>query len=83
MKRYALSGWSNETASLIGAQLIADALGSKVAANSSKEIGWWPVNWTDEAQETELFRGFPDRSSVFHWHGDTFELPQGATRIAQ
>ncbi len=63
----------------LGAQLIASALGAKVYANNNKEIGWFPVD--AEPNELPLFR-FQPRSTVFHWHGETFELPDGAIRLA-
>lgn len=66
----------------LGAQLIADALGGKVYKNKHKEIGWFPVSLTEEAKESTLFSSLPDRFTAFHWHGDTFDLPKGATRVA-
>jgi GMP synthase-like glutamine amidotransferase len=59
----------------LGAQLIAGALGARVYANGAKEIGWFPVFRTGPSRTAEAF---PERSLVFHWHGDTFELPRGA-----
>jgi GMP synthase-like glutamine amidotransferase len=64
----------------LGAQLIADALGSRVFQNAEHELGWLPVTWTDEARAA--FPTLPVQSTVLHWHGDTFELPAGATRLA-
>jgi len=64
----------------LGAQLIADALGARVFQNAEVEIGWLPVTWTGEARAA--FPGLPAASTVLHWHGDTFELPAGATRLA-
>lgn len=64
----------------LGAQLIADALGSRVFQNREYEIGWLPIAWTNEARAA--FPQLPPRSTVLHWHGDTFELPAGATRLA-
>lgn len=63
----------------LGAQLIAAALGARVYANADKEIGWLPVQAT--ATGAGLFR-FPAQAEVFHWHGETFDLPPGATRLA-
>lgn len=65
----------------LGAQMIASALGARVFANPVKEIGWWPVHSVD-ARAGELFR-FPDTETVFHWHGETFDLPPGAVRLAR
>lgn len=64
----------------LGAQLIADALGARVFQNPEHELGWLPVTWTDEARA--VFPGLPAVSTVLHWHGDTFELPSDATRLA-
>jgi GMP synthase-like glutamine amidotransferase len=65
----------------LGAQLIASSMGAKVYPNSEKEIGWYPVQGvTDEA---DAVFNFPKELEVFHWHGETFDLPQGAVRLAQ
>lgn len=64
----------------LGAQFIADALGSRVVQNPEYEVGWFPVAFTHEARAT--FPGLPEAASVLHWHGDTFGLPPGATRVA-
>jgi len=62
----------------LGAQLIADVLGGKVYRGEwGKEIGWKPIYPQDHLEM--LYR---DEINVFHWHGDTFELPQGAVRMA-
>jgi len=66
----------------LGAQLIAEILGAKVSRNHCKEIGWFPVKLTIEAQAHPLFKNLPAEFMPFHWHGDTFSLPQGAVRIA-
>ncbi len=65
----------------LGAQLLADALGAKVYRNREKEIGWFPVVSADGIPSP--FAGvFPDTLDVFHWHGDTFDIPAGGMRIA-
>lgn len=64
----------------LGAQFIADALGSRVVQNPHIELGWRPVTWTAEARAA--FPGLPATATVLHWHGDTFGLPPGATRLA-
>lgn len=66
----------------LGAQLIADVLGSHVYRNPHKEIGWFPVQWTPQALESAIFKDFPQSMHVLHWHGDTFELPISAIRMA-
>jgi GMP synthase-like glutamine amidotransferase len=60
----------------LGAQLLADALGARVVQNPAREIGWWPVTFTDEARGH--FSALPAVATVLSWHGDTFELPRGA-----
>lgn len=64
----------------LGAQLIADVLGGKVMQNPEREIGWWPVRAAAEAAGWRY--AFPVEVTVLHWHGDTFTLPPGATRLA-
>jgi GMP synthase (glutamine-hydrolysing) len=66
----------------LGAQLIAKALGARVYRNPVKEIGWAPLCWTEQAAADPLFRGFSRPEAVFHWHGETFDLPDGAERLA-
>ena len=63
----------------LGAQLLASVLGAKVYANPQKEIGWFPVSLTPEGKQSRVFHGF---EPTFQWHGDTFDLPQGATLLA-
>ena len=65
----------------LGAQLIAAVSGANVYANKAREIGWFPVESTVSA-DSAVFR-FPSRLDVFHWHGETFDLPVGATRLAR
>lgn len=65
----------------LGAQLIASAAGARVCRNNEKEIGWFPVNGIP-SDDKSIFC-FPSVSEVFHWHGETFELPSGATRLAK
>ena len=67
----------------LGAQLIAQVLGARVYKNAQKEIGWWPVELTTEAKLNSAFSVLPHTASVFHWHGDTFDLPSGCIRAAQ
>lgn len=64
----------------LGAQLLADVLGVKVTANPEKEIGWYPVTRNDDVPES-LASVLPDELTVFHWHGDTFALPEGAAPL--
>jgi GMP synthase-like glutamine amidotransferase len=64
----------------LGGQLIADVLGAKVRVNDHKEIGWFPLTLTEEAGSLPFLRIEPD-FMVFHWHGETFDLPDRAVRI--
>jgi GMP synthase-like glutamine amidotransferase len=64
----------------LGGQLISKALGAKVSRNPVKEIGWGEVRVSDNDIARHWF-GDVRRFSAFHWHGETFSLPQGATRL--
>ena len=66
----------------LGAQLIADVLGARVYPNRYREIGWFPIELTESGKKSPLFGFLPERLSVFHWHGDTVDLPAGAVHIA-
>ena len=67
----------------LGAQLVAAALGARVYPNDKKEIGWHPVRRTAEALVSPFGRIMPEEAMVFHWHGDTFDLPAGAVHVAE
>ena len=62
----------------LGAQLIASALGAPVYPNASKEIGWFPLQKSAPANGG-IAALFADDTEVFHWHGDTFDPPRGAS----
>jgi GMP synthase (glutamine-hydrolysing) len=66
----------------LGSQLIAKAPGASVYANAVKEIGWYPVDWTDAAAHDRLHQDLATPETVFHWHGETFDLPPGAELLA-
>ena len=66
----------------LGGQLIAKALGGTITRNPVKEIGWGPAELLDNA---EARRWFGDLAGfeTFHWHGETFSIPPGATRLLE
>lgn len=64
----------------LGGQLISQALGGVVTKNQVKEIGWGEVTVSQNAQARHWF-GDIESFNAFHWHGETFSLPQGATRL--
>lgn len=66
----------------LGAQLIADVLGAKIKPNLHKEIGWYPISRVRQSSDNGYSTLLPDNIEVFHWHGDTFELPENAIPIA-
>jgi GMP synthase-like glutamine amidotransferase len=67
----------------LGAQLIAKAKGALVKKNPQKEIGWFDVSLTENGLSDPLFQGFQGVCDVFQWHGDTFDIPDGAVRLAE
>lgn len=66
----------------LGAQLIAEAIGGTVYKNVHKEIGWHPVQLKSGDDRPAFFNAFPEQFTPFHWHGDTFDLPEGAEHVA-
>lgn len=64
----------------LGGQLISKALGAVVTKNTIKEIGWGEVSVTDNAIAKEWF-GELERFNSFHWHGETFSLPDNAVHL--
>ncbi|HTR44307.1 MAG TPA: type 1 glutamine amidotransferase [Thermodesulfovibrionales bacterium] len=76
----------------LGAQIMAKALGARVYVGPAKEIGWYDIELVDGGQKDLLMRtlssdpatGLSSKMlSVFQWHGETFDLPQGAVRLAR
>lgn len=63
----------------LGAQLIASAFGARVYPAAQREIGWFPVDVLPAARARWAW---PERFEAFHWHGETFDLPAGAQRLA-
>jgi GMP synthase-like glutamine amidotransferase len=66
----------------LGAQLIASALGARVYPGKEKEVGWFPVSAVPAGDARARF-AFPAEALVFHWHGETFDLPAGAIHLAR
>ena len=67
----------------LGAQILAETLGAKVYPNRKKEIGWFPVFITECGKNHKILNDFPASLDVFHWHGDTFDLPKTAIHLFQ
>lgn len=67
----------------LGSQMIASALGACVYKNSEPEMGFWPVKFSPAAQQDIVFRHFPSKLDVMHFHFDTFTLPDGAIAMAE
>lgn len=65
----------------LGGQLICKALGGKVSPNPVREIGWFPVHRIDNDIANEWLGNLPDEFTAFHWHGETFSIPEGATLL--
>ena len=66
----------------LGAQLLAAALGASVYPGPEAEVGLLDVELTDAAADDPVFAGAPRRFPTLQWHGDTFDLPPGATLLA-
>ncbi|OOZ38789.1 amidotransferase [Solemya pervernicosa gill symbiont] len=66
----------------LGAQLIADVLGGPVVDGREKEIGWFDIKRSAEVADHPLALFLDDQCEVFHWHGDTFNIPPGAIHLA-
>jgi GMP synthase-like glutamine amidotransferase len=65
----------------LGAQLVASAMGAVVYRNTAKEIGWFPIQGISTIGSSNF--SLPLSVEVFHWHGETFDLPAGATLLAR
>lgn len=75
----------------LGAQIMAKALGSRVYKGSQKEIGWYDIDITEEGLMDERIKRLAmhphtgdvgRKFKVFHWHGETFDIPNSAVRLA-
>jgi GMP synthase-like glutamine amidotransferase len=67
----------------LGAQVIASALGARVVSNAEPEIGWFAIEPARGASQGPFSLLFQVPLEVFHWHGETFELPPGAVHLAR
>jgi GMP synthase (glutamine-hydrolysing) len=67
----------------LGAQLIASVLGARVYAGERREVGWGPITLTDEGRDDPVFGLMEPTLTVFHMHGDTYELPADARNLAR
>ena len=66
----------------LGAQVIASALGARVYAGDHPEVGWGHVTLTESGLADPLMAGVDHVLPVLHWHGETFDLPEGAVNLA-
>jgi GMP synthase (glutamine-hydrolysing) len=67
----------------LGSQILAAALGADVyPGNRGKEIGWGPLTLTPSGSASPLAHLASEKTRVLHWHGDSFDLPKGATLLA-
>ncbi len=66
----------------LGAQILAAAAGARVFRGPEKEIGWFPIRLTGDGRQDPVSRSLGSEPTVFHWHGDTFDLPDGAVLLA-
>lgn len=80
--RAALDGGKRVLGICLGAQLLAEAMGARIARAREREIGWFPVALAPGARDVPWLQAIPERWEVFHWHGEEFDLPPGATRLA-
>lgn len=79
--RHALAADMPVLGHCLGGQLISKALGGAITKNPVQEIGWLPVSRVDSPAANAWLDGLPNEFEVFHWHGETFSIPPGATRL--
>ena len=65
----------------LGAQLISAALGGNITHDDDMEIGWHDVELVKEQSDNDWFKHLPEKFTPFHWHADTFTIPEGATLL--
>ena len=66
----------------LGAQIIASARGARVYAGDDPEVGWGEVTLTESGMTDPILAGVDRILPVFHWHGETFDLPEDAVHLA-
>lgn len=67
----------------LGAQMIADTIGSKTYPQGHLELGWWDVQFTESIKDIPVFKGLPTDLKLFQFHSDTYQLPPDATHLAK
>lgn len=66
----------------LGSQILARGLGASVRPGTAREIGYAPIQLTDEGRDDPILAGLKPTETVLHWHSDQFEIPTGAVRLA-
>ena len=66
----------------LGAQLIAKCLGAQVYKNPEREIGWYDITLNEEGKQDPIMKYLEHTKPVFEWHGDTYDIPEGAIHLA-
>ncbi len=67
----------------LGAQHLAEALGARVYRSREPEVGWFPVERVEGGAQSRFYRLLSPEIVTLHWHGETFDLPDGAIRLAR
>jgi GMP synthase-like glutamine amidotransferase len=80
--RDAVSAGTGFWGACLGVQLLASSLGARVHAGATPEVGVLPVTLTHEGVADPVLSGLPRELPTLQWHGDTFDLPEGAVRLA-
>jgi GMP synthase-like glutamine amidotransferase len=80
--RDAVSAGTGFWGACLGVQLLASSLGASVHTGATPEVGVLPVTLTDEGATDPVLSGLPRELPTLQWHGDTFDLPRDAVRLA-
>ena len=67
----------------LGGQMLARAMGGRVEKNDVQEVGWFPIEVTEEGRKDPILGAAGSNPTVYHWHGDTFHLPEQAVLLAR